>query len=174
MSTRFSLSAATAVLIAALALAGPAAAASATPVAADVFTLSVGRIGASLSALTGLIGSVCGGIALTRTTGKGRAAAWARRNGPVTALVTGLIAAAVGGTVAATAKGGLGTGNGLGGAYVAVLLGLIAVISRLAGPHPFPPDPLILSAADSGQVRSRPATVPHAPSLNQPVQGPLR
>ncbi len=128
MPTRSSLSAATAVLIAALALAGPAAAASATPVAADVFTLSVGRIGASLSALTGLIGSVCGGIALTRTTGKGRAAAWARRNGPVTALVTGLIAAAVGGTVAATAKGGLGTGNGLGGAYVAVLLGLIAVI----------------------------------------------
>ncbi|MET9134978.1 DUF6223 family protein [Streptomyces antibioticus] len=78
--------------------------------------------------MTGLIGSVCGGIALSRTTGKGRAAAWARRNGPVTALVTGLIAAAVGGTVAATAKGALGTGNGLGGAYVAVLLGLIAVI----------------------------------------------
>ncbi|MFF4979356.1 DUF6223 family protein [Streptomyces sp. NPDC001046] len=127
MSTRSTLSAAAAVLIAALAPAEPAAAASATPVAADVLTLSVGRIGASLSALTGLIGSVCGGMALARTTGKGRAAAWARRNGAVTAFVTGLIAAAVGGIVAATAEGGLGTGNGLGGAYVAVLLGLTAI-----------------------------------------------
>ncbi|MFE5515171.1 DUF6223 family protein [Streptomyces sp. NPDC056529] len=132
MSTRSSLCAAAAVLIGALALAEPAAA-SATPVAADVFTLSTGRIGAFLSALTGLIGSVCGGMALARTTGGGHIAAWASRNGAVTALVTGLIAIAVGGTVAATAKGGLGTGNGLGGAYVALILGLIALaLGRLA------------------------------------------
>ncbi|MFE5488893.1 DUF6223 family protein [Streptomyces virginiae] len=133
MSTRSSLCAVAALLIGAHALAGPAAAASATPVAADVFTLSVGRIAASLSALTGLIGSVCAGIALARTTGRGRLAVWVGRNGAATALVTGLIAMTVGGTVAATAKGGLGTGNGLGGAYVAVLLGLVAVtLGRLA------------------------------------------
>ncbi|MFF2775992.1 DUF6223 family protein [Streptomyces sp. NPDC058052] len=123
---------AAAVLIGSLALAEPAAA-SATPVAADFATLSIGRIGASLSALTGLLGSVCGGMALARTKGRGRVATWARRNGTVTALVTGPIAATVGATVAATAKGGLGTGNGLGGAYVAVLLGLTAVtLGRLA------------------------------------------
>ncbi|MFE4332449.1 DUF6223 family protein [Streptomyces sp. NPDC056831] len=52
---------------------------------------------------------------------------WARRNGAVTALVAGLIAVVVGGSVAATADGGLGTGNGLGGACVATLVGLIAV-----------------------------------------------
>lgn len=128
MSTRSALSAAAAVLIGTLALAEPAAAdASAQTVAADLYTVSVGRVGASVSALVGLLGAVCGGLALARTTGRGRIVTWARRNGAITALVTGLIAVAVGGTVAATAKGGLGTGNGLGGAYVAVLLGLIAL-----------------------------------------------
>ncbi|WP_435897082.1 DUF6223 family protein [Streptomyces coelicoflavus] len=33
---------------------------------------------------------------------------------------------ALGGLVAATADGGLGTGNGLGGAFVALIVGLIA------------------------------------------------
>ncbi|MFD3936168.1 DUF6223 family protein [Streptomyces sp. NPDC058611] len=37
------------------------------------------------------------------------------------------LAMALGGLVAATADGGLGTGNGLGGAYVALLLGLAGV-----------------------------------------------
>jgi hypothetical protein len=41
--------------------------------------------------------------------------------------VAGPVALTVGGTIAATADGGLGTGNGLGGAYVAMLLGLISV-----------------------------------------------
>jgi hypothetical protein len=41
--------------------------------------------------------------------------------------MAGLIAVLVGGSVAATADGGLGTGNGLGGAYVAMLVGLIAI-----------------------------------------------
>ncbi|MFJ7778815.1 DUF6223 family protein [Streptomyces yangpuensis] len=95
--------------------------------AADVLTVSGGRIGAVLSALLGLLGSVGGGLALARTAGRGRVLTWARRNGAVTALVSGPIAVAVGATVAATAEGGLGTGNGLGGAYVAVLLGLTAL-----------------------------------------------
>ncbi|WP_030961139.1 DUF6223 family protein [Streptomyces sp. NRRL S-378] len=96
-------------------------------VAADVYTVSAGRIGAVLSALLGLLGSVGGGLALARSTARGRVLTWARRNGAVTALVSGPIAVAIGATVAATARGGLGTGNGLGGAYVAILLGLTAV-----------------------------------------------
>ncbi|MCX4391543.1 DUF6223 family protein [Streptomyces sp. NBC_01767] len=39
--------------------------------------------------------------------------------------MAGLIAVGVGGAVAATADGG--TGTGLGGAYVAMLMGLVAV-----------------------------------------------
>lgn len=42
------------------------------------------------------------------------------------AMAAGLIGMALGGLVAATADGGLGTGNGLGGAYVALVLGLIS------------------------------------------------
>ncbi|WP_046779801.1 DUF6223 family protein [Streptomyces yangpuensis] len=97
-------------------------------VAADVYTVSLGRIGAIVSALTGLLGSVGGGLALARTTGRGRVLTWARRNGAVTALVAGSLAVAIGAAVAATAEGGLGTGNGLGGAYVAILLGLAAIL----------------------------------------------
>ncbi|WP_435808444.1 DUF6223 family protein [Streptomyces afghaniensis] len=41
-------------------------------------------------------------------------------------MVAGLIGMALGGLVAATADGGLGTGNGLGGVCVAMLVGLIA------------------------------------------------
>ncbi|MFG2987014.1 DUF6223 family protein [Streptomyces sp. NPDC048258] len=89
--------------------------------------MSVGRVGALLSALVGLLGAVGGGLALARPTRQGHVVTWARRNGAVTALAAGLIAMAVGGTAAATAEGGLGTGNGLGGAYFAMLLGLIAV-----------------------------------------------
>ncbi|MER7958235.1 DUF6223 family protein [Streptomyces sp. NPDC096030] len=142
MPVRRAPSVAAAVLIGTLALAEPAAAAPfAQPFAADLSTVSAGRVGASLSALLGLLGSVCGGLALARTTGRGRVVARARRYGAATALTTGAIAVVAGGTVAATAEGGLGTGNGLGGAYVAVLLGLLALTlgalarSRARGAH---------------------------------------
>ncbi|MFJ8648959.1 DUF6223 family protein [Streptomyces sp. NPDC093546] len=116
------------VLIGGFACADPAAAdPSVQPVAASVYTVSVGRVGAALSALAGLLGAVGGGLALARPDRQGHLGTWARRNGAVTALTAGLVALAVGGTVAATADGGLGTGNGLGGAYFAMLLGLIAV-----------------------------------------------
>lgn len=44
------------------------------------------------------------------------------------ALVAGLVGLVLGGLVATTADGGLGTGNGLGGAYVAMLLGLTGTL----------------------------------------------
>ncbi|GAA4897206.1 DUF6223 family protein [Streptomyces coeruleoprunus] len=128
MSVRSVLAVSAAVLIGGLALAEPAAAdPSVQPAAASVYTVSVGRVGASLSALVGLLGALSGALALTRSTRQGRVGTWARRNGSLTALAAGLVAVAVGGVVAATADGGLGTGNGLGGAYFAVLLGLLAL-----------------------------------------------
>lgn len=131
VSVRIALPMAAAVMIGALAPAGPAAAdAAVQPVAASLYTVSAGRVGASLSTLVGLLGSVAGGLALARTVRRGRLVGWARRNGAATALVTGPVAV-VGGAavaaVAATAEGGLGTGNGLGGACVAVLMGLLAL-----------------------------------------------
>ncbi|MFC5034543.1 hypothetical protein C8250_034685 [Streptomyces sp. So13.3] len=128
MSVRTVLAVLGAALIGGLALAEPAAAdPSVHPVAASVYTLSAGRIGASTAALVGLLGAVNGGLALARRTGNGHIGTWVRRNGVVTALVAGSLAVVVGTFVAATADGGLGTGNGLGGAYVAMLVGLIAV-----------------------------------------------
>jgi hypothetical protein len=50
---------------------------------------------------------------------------------PITALVMGAIGVVVGGLHGASAAGGLGTGNGLAGAVIAVALGLVAVV--LAG-----------------------------------------
>ncbi|MDV9193728.1 DUF6223 family protein, partial [Streptomyces sp. SR27] len=87
-----------AVLIGGLALAVPAAADPAVqPVAANVYTLSVGRVASSAAALVGILGAVNGGLALARTTGGGRVRIWARLHGAVTALVAGPVAVAVGG-----------------------------------------------------------------------------
>ncbi|MEU9701949.1 DUF6223 family protein [Streptomyces sp. NPDC047981] len=86
------------------------------PVAASVLHVSAGRAGAATAAVLGLIGVAAGWRALRR--------AW--RPGAFVALSAGLIALVLGGFVAATASGGLGTGNGLGGAYVGLLTGLTA------------------------------------------------
>jgi hypothetical protein len=45
------------------------------------------------------------------------------------ALAAGLVSVVVGGVHAANAAGGLGTGNGLAGALVAVALGLIGTVA---------------------------------------------
>ncbi|XRQ13500.1 DUF6223 family protein [Actinomadura welshii] len=84
-------------------------------VAAD-YSMSGGRLGATVAALIGLAGVVAGGFALARS----------GRNGAVAALLAGLVGVIGGGLFAATADGGLGTGNGFGGAIVAVVLGLIS------------------------------------------------
>ena len=44
------------------------------------------------------------------------------------ATVLGLIGILLGGLVVATSDGGVGTGNGLGGAVVAMVLGLVGVV----------------------------------------------
>ena len=107
-------------------LAAPAAAhVSVQPAAATVYTMSPGRLGASVGAVLGLIGVVIGGLALVRAAG--RFGIGSGRRGAIMALAAGLIGTALGGLVAATAAGGIGTGNGLGGAIVALVVGVIAM-----------------------------------------------
>jgi hypothetical protein len=113
------------VLLLALALASCTAAhASVQPGAPGIDALSSGRIAAIVAALAGLTSAVIGGLALTRAArrvpvGRRRASA---------AIVMGLLGTALGGLVVATAAGGVGTGNGVGGAVVAMVVGLLGVV----------------------------------------------
>ncbi|MFE7718778.1 DUF6223 family protein [Nocardia rhizosphaerihabitans] len=97
-----------------VALAGPAAA---TTIAADAYELTSGRLLATSAAFLGLIGVIIGGLSLARPGTMARS--WV-------AVAAGLIAVVVGAVVVDTADGGLGTGNGLGGAVVASGVGLLA------------------------------------------------
>ncbi|KUO14692.1 DUF6223 family protein [Streptomyces dysideae] len=111
-----------------LAFAAPAAAhASLQPAAASVFSLSAGRLGASLAAVLGLIGVVVGVLALVRPAGRFGTGSGSGRLGTIVPLAAGPIAMGLGGLVVATSDGGIGTGNGLGGAIVALVVGLIAL-----------------------------------------------
>ena len=83
---------------------------------ADVYTMSAGRLGSIAAGAVALAGVVAGAIALRRHS----------RRAALTALAAGLFAIALGALVATTADGGLGTGNGLGGAFVAIAIGLAA------------------------------------------------
>jgi hypothetical protein len=117
---------AAAALVGGFGLAAPAAAyASVQPAAASVYTMSPGRIGATVAAVVGLIGAVIGGLALARSAG--RIGTGTGRRGAIVALVLGPIGLVIGGLVVATADGGLGTGNGLGGGIVAMMVGLIGM-----------------------------------------------
>jgi len=81
--------------------------------------MSTGRLGASIACLIGLTGVIVGGVVLARPGRTSRA---------VVALAAGLIGLALGALVVATSDGGIGTGNGRGGAHVALMLGLIATV----------------------------------------------
>jgi hypothetical protein len=104
-------------------LAAPAAApVSDQPPAVNVYTLTPGRIAASVAGVVGLIGAVAGGLALARS---GRIGAGNERRGAIVAVAMGPAALLIGGVVVATADGGVGTGNGLGGGIIAMAMGLI-------------------------------------------------
>ncbi|MEU7026164.1 DUF6223 family protein [Streptomyces sp. NPDC014779] len=90
--------------------------------AVSAYTLSPGRIGSSAAAVIGLLAAVTAWRALSGRPGR------LGRLGGAPALGAGLFAMALGALVAATADGGLGTGNGLGGAYVALLVGALATV----------------------------------------------
>ncbi|WP_206067560.1 DUF6223 family protein [Nonomuraea composti] len=91
------------------------------PVAA--YSMTSGRLWSLVAALLGVVGVVAGGLALTRArrTGGGSARTWS-----VAALATGVAGAVIGAVVVAAAKGGPGTGYGIVGGYLAVLVGLAA------------------------------------------------
>lgn len=127
MSIRHLLVAAGSAALGGLAVATPAAArVTAEPIAASVYTLSAGRLAATIAGVLGLTGVVIGGIALARPAG--RLGTGSGRLGATAALTAGLAGMALGGLVVATSDGGIGTGNGRGGAYVALVVGLIALV----------------------------------------------
>jgi hypothetical protein len=95
------------------------------PAAANVYTLSAGRLGSIVAGVVGLTGIVVAWLALARPTS--RIGTGHGRFGATVALVAGLIGMALGGLVVATSDGGIGTGNGRAGAYVALVVGLVSV-----------------------------------------------
>ncbi len=86
------------------------------------YEIGTGRAVPSAAALVGLAGVVIGGLALARSGRPGTS-----RRAAVAAVAAGLVSAVVGGVHAANAAGGLGTGNGLAGAVMAVVLGVVGM-----------------------------------------------
>jgi hypothetical protein len=104
-------------LVASAATAQPSAQRSGVP----NYAVTPKRAMASTAAVVGLISAVIGGSALVRSI---RRIGNRGRNGAIVALVLGPISLVLGGAVLATAEGGVGTGNGVAGAVIAVVLAL--------------------------------------------------
>ena len=121
--TRWTLCSAIAVtvLIVGLGLAEPVDAQASGQASANAYTMTPKRFVASGGVAAGLVGAAIGALALTRSAGR---AGIGRRRG-IAALVLGPIALVMGGLVVATADGGIGTGNGLAGGIVAIVVGLM-------------------------------------------------
>ncbi|MCA2228590.1 DUF6223 family protein [Nonomuraea aurantiaca] len=104
----------------------------ATPSAAHVlvqpvgaYTLTTGRLWSVVGALLGLAGIVIGGLALARSV---RRVGNGRRRGAIVALAVGLAGVVIGGLVVGAADGGPGTGYGIVGGYVDLVVGPIAMV----------------------------------------------
>jgi hypothetical protein len=90
-----------------------------TDLLAAGYELGTGRLVPSLAAVAGLISVVVAVRALRR-----------HARGPaLVALGAALVSVVVGGVHGANAAGGLGTGNGLAGAVIAVVLGGIGLVA---------------------------------------------
>jgi hypothetical protein len=83
--------------------------------------LTAGRLWSLVGVALGLAGLVIGGLALARP---GRVGS----RGSVAVLVTGLAGAVVGALVVAAADGGPGTGYGIVGGYVSLVIGLVGLL----------------------------------------------
>ncbi|MFI6294851.1 DUF6223 family protein [Nonomuraea sp. NPDC050790] len=89
------------------------------------YALTTGRLWSLVAAALGLVSVLAGVLTLAR--------ARRGRQGPITALASGLAGAVIGGLVVAAAEGGPGTGYGIVGGYIALAIGLSgAVIGALA------------------------------------------
>jgi Family of unknown function (DUF6223) len=82
------------------------------------------RLWATTASVLALISVVMGGLAMVRSASFGAAA----RIGVILALAAGLVAVINGALVLVVATGGLGSGNGVVGGAVALVLGLIGMI----------------------------------------------
>ena len=96
---------------------------SALTFAADTYGLTAARLWATTAALLGLAAVVVGGRALARSKRGGDV-----RRGAGFALPAGLVSAVAGALNLAVADGGPGTGNGVVGGAMALLLGLAATV----------------------------------------------
>lgn len=85
---------------------------------ADSYGLTSGRFFATSAALLGLFGAIAGGLALSRTRRGGSG-----QRGAMVALASGVVATVGGMLALVAADGGPGTGNGVIGAWAAVVLG---------------------------------------------------
>lgn len=104
----------------------------ATPAVAHVldqpvgaYTLTAGRLWSVVAALLGLAGVVIGGLALARSA---RRIGNLGRRGAIVALAAGLVCTVIGGLVVGAAEGGPGTGYGIVGGYVDLVVGPIAMV----------------------------------------------
>ncbi|MGW1677488.1 DUF6223 family protein [Saccharopolyspora sp. NPDC002376] len=88
----------------------------------SAYTMAPGRLWSVIAALAGLGGAVVGGLALVRSTKR----IGAGRRGATAALAAGLLSMVIGGFVVAAAEGGPGTGYGIVGGYIDLVVGLIA------------------------------------------------
>lgn len=80
------------------------------------YDMTSGRAWSLIGAAVGLVGVVLGVLALKR------------RRGGLAAVIAGLAGAALGVVVVVMAKGGPGTGYGIVGGYVSLVVGLAAVV----------------------------------------------
>src|SRR5262245_977269 len=93
--------------------------------AATVYTVTTKRIAASTAILTGLIAAAISWLALVRSV---RRIGNDGRRGAMVAMVLGPISLIIGGAVLATAEGGVGTGNGVAGGVVAIVVAVIGMV----------------------------------------------
>src|SRR5262245_44197086 len=121
MSVRRLLTVATGAALGAFWLAAPAAADVLAQPAAG-YGLTAGRFWSLVAAFLGLAGACVGGRALARATGR-----LTGRPGAIVSLAAGAAGTVVGGLVVAAADGGPGTGYGIVGGYVALVVGVIAI-----------------------------------------------
>ncbi|GIH22618.1 hypothetical protein Aph01nite_09280 [Acrocarpospora phusangensis] len=96
----------------------------AQPSDVTAYALTAGRLWSMVAGLLGLAGAAVGGLTLARPNGRiGRSG----RGGAV-ALLAGLAGVVIGGVVVAVADGGPGSGSGIVGGVLALVVGLVAMI----------------------------------------------
>jgi hypothetical protein len=93
---------------------------------AAITIMGSGRLGPTASAVLGLFGTLVGGLALSRARSSADTTV-IDRWGAIAALALGTISLVFGALFLATADGGPGTGNGVVGSAVALVVGPIAI-----------------------------------------------